>query len=305
MEIEPAVPPSVTSSWKGVPYIYEEIPFPARPEFITAHNEIREWIPARVDIAVGSALKEIKEPALSLTVPSVLRTAPEEKHIRLYEKNSDPRGLEGLLFLTGFFIWALDRYLDRNGWNDVLTSVAGGNVLREKLRDDKVYTPPFPLKYALLGHILLGLFAAAGLHWTGYTDTWTETLIAGAVTMGLSLCFFTLKIILVTLGGNVFEIRQNAIVHNHFLYVRSTLEGALMFTALCIMFMSGNHSTFVFHMIFIVIILLSSIYTIAQCFVNFSYKNTSHYFYILLYLCTLEILPLATLGGYLITRTYI
>lgn len=297
--------PQQTDSLKGVPYIYETPPAAPVPKFISAHDELNEWVPEKITEAVQSILKEKKDTTLSAMVPSILQTEAVEPHIRLYERKSDSHGLEGILITLGFFIWALSRFLDRDGWRDVVTSVAGGNVLREKLRDDKVYTPPFPLKYALLGHILLAIFAAAGAHWTGYVDTWTETLITGGVALGLSLCFFTLKTTLVTLGGNVFEIRQNAIVHNHFLYARTTLEGALLFTGLCIMFMSGNHSVIVFHMIPVVVVLLSSVYTITQCFVNFSYKNTSHYFYILLYLCTLEILPLATLGGYLITRTYI
>ncbi|MGQ3013067.1 MAG: DUF4271 domain-containing protein [Flavobacteriales bacterium] len=297
--------PQQTDSLKGVPYIYETPPAAPVPEFISAHDELNEWVPEKIKAAVQSVLKEKKDTTLSAMVPSILQAERVEPHIRLYERKSDSHGLEGILITLGFFIWALSRFLDREGWRDVVASVAGGNVLREKLRDDKVYTPPFPLKYALLGHILLAIFAAAGAHWTGYVDTWAETLITGGVALGLSLCFFTLKITLVTLGGNVFEIRQNAIVHNHFLYARTTLEGALLFTGLCIMFMSGNHSVIVFHMIPVVVVLLSSVYTITQCFVNFSYKNTSHYFYILLYLCTLEILPLATLGGYLITRTYI
>lgn len=288
-----------------VPLVYETPPLPAEPSFIREHNELLELIPAKVEQAVKVVLKEKKDTTFSQMVPSILNTVPSEQYIRLYEKKNDSRGLESVFILAGILIWALDRFLDRDGWKDVLSSVAGGNVLREKLRDDKVYTPPFPLKYAFLGHLLTALFAGAGAHWVNYVDTWPEAVAISGLTLAFSLVFFTLKITFVTLGGNVFEIRQNAIVHNHFLYVRNTMEGILMFTGLCIMFMSGNHSVFVFHIIPVVIILLLMFYTIAQCFVNFSYKNTSHYFYILLYLCTLEILPLATLGGYLITRTYI
>jgi len=288
-----------------VPYIYETPKLPAEPSFIQAHNELQELIPAKIEQAVEIVLKEQRDTTLSQTVPSILNTAASEQHIRLYEKKNDSRGLESVFITAGILIWALDRFLDREGWKDVLSSVAGGNVLREKLRDDKVYTPPFPLKYAFLGHLLTALFAGAGAHWTNYVDSWPEALAISGLALAFSLVFFTLKITFVTLGGNVFEIRQNAIVHNHFLYVRNTIEGILMFTGLCIMFMSGNHSVFVFHIIPAVVVFISMCYTIAQCFVNFSYKNTSHYFYILLYLCTLEILPLATLGGYLITRTYI
>ncbi len=287
------------------PFSYIDAKFDSVPDFLEGRNSIDSLIPKVVSKNVKLILDEQQEIANRPLnwVTSILNVEKNEEEIFFYQLPKTDSTILSVGFVVGIFLWAFFRFLDRDGWLEFLGSIGGGSTLKESLRNEKVYTSPFPIKFAFLGHILFGIFSASALISSGYFEGWNYFILFFTGGFLFSLVFFVLKIVLVSLGGTVFEIRQNAAVHSYFLYISQLLMSIVLFLFVGVMLVDIKISSLVIHIFTAVIISISSFYTIAQCLVNFSYKNRSHYFYILLYLCTLEVLPLVTLGGYLITKT--
>lgn len=287
------------------PFSYIDAKFDSVPDFLEGQNGIESLVPGVVSKNVKLLLEEqleISNRPQNL-VPSILNVERSEEEVFFYLLPKTDSTILSVGFVVGIFLWAFFRFLDSDGWLEFLGAIRGGSTLKESLRNEKVYTSPFPIKFAFLGHILFGIFSASALISSGYFDGWNYFLLFFAGGFLFSLVFFVLKIILVSLGGTVFEIRQNAAVHSYFLYISQLIMSIVLFLFVGVMVVDVKISSLVIHIFTAVTISMSSLYMIAQCLVNFSYKNNAHYFYILLYLCTLEVLPLVTLGGYLITKT--
>lgn len=287
------------------PFTYIDGKFDSLPDFIEGKTSIDSLTSTQILNNVNLKLEEDMEQfSRPLNwVPSILQMEKSNEEVFFSKIEKVNNSILSVAFISGLLIWSFFRFIDKDGWLEFLGSIKGGTTLKESLRNEKVYTSPFPIKFSILGHILFGIFVASASITSGYFSGWKNFFLFFVGGFLFSLLLFVFKVILVSLGGIVFEIRQNAAVHNYFLYISQLLMSIILFVYVGVMLVDVKISSLVIHIFTSVIVSLSSIYTITQCLVNFSYKNKSHYFYILLYLCTLEVLPLVTLGSYLITKT--
>lgn len=281
------------------PFSYIHPPFDSVPDFVALKYNVDSLSGKEILETVKNMQKENVLQKNKALVHSILQTEKPKEKIQFYPETKKDYSLVSIAFLVGLFLWSVMRFSDKEGWMDFVKSVWGGSRLREKLRDEKVYTSPFSIKFTVLGHVLFSIFLATLAYTARYTETIQGFFLIFSIAFSVSFLIQTLKIIVVSLGGKVFEISQNAAVHNHFIYVSHLLFSLILFISLSLLMIDIKSSIKIIHIFLVITTCILALYSIAQCLVNFSYKNKSHYFYILLYICTLEVLPLITLGGFI------
>lgn len=163
-----------------------------------------------------------------------------------------------------------------------------------------IYTPESirsfnaPVPNTSLTSIIMAVFAAIGYaSLLLYITRWEQSLVNLAVCLAVSVLFFAVKIPFMALFFNTFyNKKSNGFISRY--YKLTVLFGILCFIGVMLLSYTFNASISAVWIITSVISVLYCI-SVSYIFISTFFENRGSFLRLFLYLCTLEILPIAVL----------
>jgi hypothetical protein len=225
-----------------------------------------------------------------------LKTTSIFKPHNLEPKHSGPLAIDHqatnwitILFLVCLFIFAWIQATSSKRLGQIFRAVAQPHHVNQLERDGNIFKERIALGLGLNYYLIMTIFIFQVIREFGIVPAGNNILvIAGIIFAGLFF-YQLIKSSIVYASGVIFNTGESARQYQLTLLIFNYIIGILMFPVVVIAFYWNNTA---FLIAGIIILLLLITYRIARGFLTGQDNKSYNLFYLFLYLCTLEILPL-------------
>jgi len=226
----------------------------------------------------------------------ILQTTSAFKPHSLAPKHSGPLPINQhtsdwitIVFLVCLFIfaWIQTSYSKRLG--QIFSAVAQPHHVNQLERDGNLFKERIALGLGLNYYLIISIFIFQVLSEFGIVPAGYNTLVIAGIIFASLLLYQVLKSSIIYASGIIFNTSESARQYQLIILIFNYIIGVVMFPVVLIAFYWNNNAFLIAGLVIISLLLL---YRLARGFLTGQDNKRYNLFYLFLYLCTLEILPL-------------
>jgi len=199
-----------------------------------------------------------------------------------------------LVFTLG--ILSVSRFFDRLKFENFLWGIFYRKEFEKFLREDNIsFIPPHFIWFLLAcftNGLFLSQFDALQFEFNNRYDQLLQILSLS----GLTAAVFLIKSTIIYILGNIFKDQENASIYNLILFYAFIIMSFAEYVILTYKIISDVINNEILLYSLSAIVVTTTLYLLIRLLLTLSVKDIVHILYLILYLCTLEVLPLIVLG---------
>jgi hypothetical protein len=199
-----------------------------------------------------------------------------------------------LVFTLG--ILSVSRYFDRLKFENFLWGAFYRKEFEKFLREDNLSFIPPHFIWFLLACFTNGLFLSQFDALKFEFNNRYEQLLQILSLSGLTAAVYLIKSTIIYIVGNIFKEQESASIYNLILFYAFIIMSFAEYVILIYKIISDVFNNEILLYSLAAIVVATTLYLLIRLLLTLSIKDIVHILYLILYLCTLEILPLIVLG---------